>query len=149
MQVPIEIIFKNRGKRNDRNTVGSTKALVTPKEKVSGEKALFVLSSRSHFYFCIIKKEIASFIHLHTASSITNPSSWAHPRAPWGQYNIINSPGVGSHSVVGLNPSEPGPGRSNQGKHTEFDKKPWKHEIIYFYSFCFQVPSSRFQFPLI
>lgn len=85
------------------------------------------------------KKEIACFINLHTVPSITNPSSRAHPRAPCGQYNLIDCPGASPCSVVGLYPSEPGPGRSSQRKHTWFvSKPPQKHKNIYF------IPPSAF-----
>ena len=120
---------------------------------MSGEKVLSVMRSRYYLSFCITKKETASFINLHTASSITNPSSWAHPRTPWSQHDIINSPGVSPQSVVGLDPSEPGPGRSKKNKTTQKTNKSYLVWVATFKnktfnSFILKVSSSGFQFYL-
>lgn len=76
MQVSVEVIFEDGGQRDNRNAVRSTKAPVAPWEHRSRDWVLRGTRATSHLQLCFTKKrKPLVFINLHTASSITNPSS--------------------------------------------------------------------------
>lgn len=131
---PLKSSFRIDG----RETTGTQDAPPKPRSHLirkNGRSHCFMIQEATFTFALAMKKQnktkTNSSINLHTVSSITNPSSWAHPRAFWGQHNIINCPGVSSCGVVGLNPSEPCPGRSNPRKHTWVDKQTWDHENMF------------------